>query len=305
MGGKRKAVLAGKDWTYLFELQTGKDRSPLFFFPGGGGSEPEFFIYAALARYLGRDYPVYGLRARGTDGFSQPHGSVEEMASAYLEEIRAIQPEGPYYLIGECAGGVIAYEAARQLRERGEEVALLALLDVERPTLANYWRYRVREMLCISLIKFHWENLRRLEWKRWPAYLRGEGTGGAPSPSAFGQAADLLRARAQAVLDIDHLGKSAPHVERARTNYRRVVRRYRPGAYAGRMEIVACEKLYCEDPTLGWSGLVQNGLHTHQVPGDHDTYLREHVHVTAQQLSALIEEAQVPAEHGAGDEQLT
>jgi amino acid adenylation domain-containing protein len=303
-GWRKKSRAGGRDWKYLFELQAGDDRKPLFFFPGGGGSEPEFFVYAALARHLGSEYPVYGLRARGADGSAPPHSSVKEMASAYLEEIRAIQPTGPYYLIGECAGGVTAYDAARQLRERGEEVALLALLDVERPTLVNYWRYRVREMLCISLIKFHWENLRRLEWKRWPAYLRGEGTGGAPSPSAFGQAADLLRARAQAVLDIDHLGKSAPHVERARTHYRRVVRRYRPGAYAGRMEIVACEKLYCEDPTLGWSGLVQNRLHTHQVPGNHDTYLREHVHVTAQQLSALIEEAQVPAEHGAGDEQL-
>jgi thioesterase domain-containing protein len=285
-------------------LQAGRDRRPLFFFPGGGGSEPEFFIYAGLARQVGSEYPVYGLRASGADGLAQPHASVEQMAVDYLKEIRAIQPEGPYYLIGECAGGVVAYEAARQLRERGQEVALLALLDVERPTLAKYWLYRVREFCCVSLIKFHWEQLRRLEWRRWPAYLRGKGTGEAPTKLGVVQGAELLRARAQAVLETDHFGQAARHAERARTNYRRVVRRYRPGAYAGRMEIVVCEKLYCEDPTLGWSGLVQNGLHTHQVPGDHETYLREHVHVTSQQLSALIEEVQAPAaEHGARDEQ--
>jgi thioesterase domain-containing protein/acyl carrier protein len=291
IGWKEKGRSGGKNWQYLFVLQTGRDGTPLFFFPGGGGSEPEFFIYAALARHLGSEYPVYGLRVRGADGSAAPHSSVKDMASAYLEEIRAIQPTGPYYLIGECAGGVTAYDAARQLRECGEEVALLALLDVERPTLVNYWRYRVREMFCISLIKFHWENLRRLEWNQWPAYLRGEGIGGAPIPSAFGQAADLARARAQAVLDIDHLGMSAPHVELARANYRRVVRRYRPGSYAGRMAIVACEKLCRKDPALGWSGLAQKGLHTHQVPGDHETYLREYVQVAAKELRKSLDQA--------------
>jgi thioesterase domain-containing protein len=214
------------------------------------------------------------------------------MVAAYLKEIRARQPEGPYYLIGECAGGVVAYEAARQLREQGEKVALLALLDVERPTLAKYWRYRAREMLRISLIKFHWENLRRLERKRWPAYLRGEATSKAPSASDVGRPADLLRARAQAVVQIDHLGKAATHSERARANYRRVVRRYWPQPYPGPVSIIACEKFYREDHTLGWSELTSNNLHVVVVPGDHDSYLRDHVQVTAQQLRKCLEQAE-------------
>ena len=120
-----------------------------------------------------------------------------------------------------------------------------------------------------------------------------------------GQGYDLLCARAQAVLDIDHFGKAAPYVERARANYRRVVRRYRPASYAGRMEIVACEKFYRKDPTLGWSGLVQSGLRTYPVPGDHESYLREYVHVAARQLRSLIEETpRRPAKHGARAEKL-
>jgi amino acid adenylation domain-containing protein len=292
IGWKEKRRPGGKDWKYLFVLQAGRDRRPLFFFPGGGGSEPEFFIYAALARHLGREYPVYGLRARGADGFSQSHVSVEEMVAAYLEEIHAIEPEGPYYLIGECAGGVTAYEAARQLRDRGEEVALLALLDVERPTPAKYWTYRAWQILCVSLIKFHWEQLRQLEWKRWPAYLCGKGTGETPTKLGVVQGAELLRARAQAVLETDHFGQAARHVERARTHYRRVVRRYRPQSYAAPITILASEKLYHEDPTLGWSKLTWNNLCTHPVPGDHDAYLREHVHVTAQQLRKCLEQAE-------------
>jgi thioesterase domain-containing protein len=56
------------------------------------------------------------------------------MASYYLEAIRQKQPHGPYYLGGMCAGGVIAYEMARQLEATGEGVELVVLLDSALPT---------------------------------------------------------------------------------------------------------------------------------------------------------------------------
>lgn len=59
--------------------------------------------------------------------------SVGAMASRYLEAIRSVQPAGPYRLGGWCTGGVVAFEMARQLLERGEEVDLLALLDSPAP----------------------------------------------------------------------------------------------------------------------------------------------------------------------------
>lgn len=291
-GWKKKTRFGDRAWHYIFELQAGRGRSPLFFFPGGGGSEPEFFIYARLARHVGSEYPVYGLRAGGADGSSQPHATVQDMVAAYLEEVRAIQPEGPYYLIGECAGGVTAYEAARQLYARGEEVALLGLLDVERPTPTKYWRYRVSQMLQVPLIKFHWQQLRHLAWERWPAYLCGKGTGETITKPGIVQGAELLRARAQPVLETDHTGQAARHVERSRTQYRRMVRRYWPQRYPGRVSIIACEQFYQEDPTLGWRELMRNNLRVHMVPGDHDTYLREHVHATAQQLKKCLEQAE-------------
>jgi acetoacetyl-CoA synthetase len=51
------------------------------------------------------------------------------MARDYIEEIRQLQPEGPYALCGWSFGGNIAYEMARQLEQGGETVALVALLD--------------------------------------------------------------------------------------------------------------------------------------------------------------------------------
>ena len=71
-----------------------------------------------------------------------------------------------------------------------------------------------------------------------------------------------------------------------------MVRRYRPQSYSGAIKIIACEKLYRGDSTLGWSELSGNNLSTYPVPGDHDAYLREHVQVTARRLRKCLEEAE-------------
>jgi thioesterase domain-containing protein len=61
------------------------------------------------------------------------------MARFYLQEVRALQPQGPYFLGGYCFGGNVAYEMARQLRAQGERVAQLFLIDAS-PSNAGYER---------------------------------------------------------------------------------------------------------------------------------------------------------------------
>jgi thioesterase domain-containing protein len=51
------------------------------------------------------------------------------MAADYVEEMRRVQPEGPYMVVGLCFAGVVAFEMARRLTELGEETALVALID--------------------------------------------------------------------------------------------------------------------------------------------------------------------------------
>ena len=116
-----------------------------------------------FAHHLGPDYPFYGLQSQGLDG-KQPYLTcIEDMAAHYVEEIRAAQPEGPYYLGGYCMGGTVAYEIARRLREDGQQVHLLALLDTY-----NYHRSRQHSSLGQRLsywrqkIVFHWMNVARL-----------------------------------------------------------------------------------------------------------------------------------------------
>ncbi|MEU9045485.1 amino acid adenylation domain-containing protein, partial [Kitasatospora sp. NPDC048343] len=115
----------------LLPLRTTGSREPFFcVHPVGGPS----WCYSPLARYLPTDYPLYGLQAAGLDGGGELPGSIREMAAQYVERMRAVQPAGPYHLLGWSFGGVVAQEIATQLREAGERVAALVLLDAHLPT---------------------------------------------------------------------------------------------------------------------------------------------------------------------------
>jgi thioesterase domain-containing protein len=85
--------------------------------------------YQKLAQAFGPDRPFLALQAAGLEDDRPPHASLEEMARAYVRELRAVQPHGPYHLAGWSLGGPLAFLMARELRGMGERVATLALLD--------------------------------------------------------------------------------------------------------------------------------------------------------------------------------
>src|SRR5262249_11268900 len=83
----------------------------------------------SLARSLGTDQPCYGLQLSAAEGQLPDAIRMEETARHLLEEMRAVQPTGPYYLGGYCFGGVLAFEMAQQLQAAGKRVGLLVLID--------------------------------------------------------------------------------------------------------------------------------------------------------------------------------
>ncbi|MDN5759770.1 MAG: alpha/beta fold hydrolase, partial [Tomitella sp.] len=66
-------------------------------------------------------------------GFERVDGEIAERAEQYLEPLREIAPHGPYVLAGWSLGGILAYAVAKLLRDAGEEVALVGLIDVVMP----------------------------------------------------------------------------------------------------------------------------------------------------------------------------
>ncbi|WP_425557658.1 amino acid adenylation domain-containing protein, partial [Kitasatospora cystarginea] len=110
----------------VLPLRTTGTGTPLFcIHPGGGIS----WSYSGLLNHVGPEYPVYAIQARGLGRPEPRPTSFEEMAADYTDQIRKIQPEGPYLLLGWSAGGLIAHAIACELQARGERTALLAILD--------------------------------------------------------------------------------------------------------------------------------------------------------------------------------
>ncbi|MFE2067200.1 non-ribosomal peptide synthase/polyketide synthase [Streptomyces sp. NPDC059467] len=110
----------------VLPLRSTGTSTPLFcIHPGGGIS----WSYSGLLNHIGPQHPVYAIQARGLGRPEPLPTSVEEMAADYADQIRKIQHEGPYLLLGWSAGGLIAHALACELQARGERTALLAILD--------------------------------------------------------------------------------------------------------------------------------------------------------------------------------
>ena len=114
----------------LLPLRTGGSRPPLFCLHPATGLG---WVYAGLVGQLDRDQPVYALQARGLDGHGGYAASVAGMAEDYLARVREVQPHGPYHLLGWSSGGAVAHALAGLLRDQGEQVPLLAMLDSTVP----------------------------------------------------------------------------------------------------------------------------------------------------------------------------
>jgi thioesterase domain-containing protein len=109
---------------HVTAIRSGGSRRPLFFLHETSG---EVLSYEPLSRYLCDGLPIYGLRADRGD--AEGLVTIEILAERYASVIRSVQPEGPYRLAGWSAGGVIAYEVARQLLNDAESVEFLGLID--------------------------------------------------------------------------------------------------------------------------------------------------------------------------------
>ena len=93
------------------------------------GADGEVFAYRNLAKLLQEDYNVYGVQSRAMARECDLPKTRKEMISYYLNEIKMIQKEGPYIIVGYCAGTRISYDIVGMLEENGDEVEKFFLVD--------------------------------------------------------------------------------------------------------------------------------------------------------------------------------
>ncbi len=114
---------------------TGKRKPLICIHPSGG----LVLCYLGLAEHLGPDQPVWCFQSPGYYG-AKEFTTIEECALAYVETLISHQPDGPYFLCGWSYGGNVAFEMARQLRQRGASVGPLIFFDSHPPFSYHYYR---------------------------------------------------------------------------------------------------------------------------------------------------------------------
>ncbi|MEZ2602808.1 enterobactin non-ribosomal peptide synthetase EntF [Kluyvera intermedia] len=140
--GKLSALLdAGDDeqaqrlgYEALLPLRTGTGPTLFCFHPASGFA----WQFSVLSRYLSPRWSITGIQSPRPHGPMQTAATLDEVCEHHLARLLEQQPNGPYYLLGYSLGGTLAQGIAARLRQRGEEVAFLGLLDTWPPETQNW-----------------------------------------------------------------------------------------------------------------------------------------------------------------------
>jgi thioesterase domain-containing protein len=260
----------------------------------GNGSTP-FFLVAGmfgnilnlrhLAMLIGDGRAVYGIQALGLREGEEPHRRFEDMAEAYIEEIRRVQPHGPYLLGGFSGGGVTAFEMAHQIEAAGEKVDAVIMLDSPRPGLGGEVTFADRMLrhahdLRLVRHRYPMHYLRnRLEWERYKRRLEAQ----------------------------KHMPGHGDPTERIEAAFYDAVASYQARPWSGRVELfrpplnqaykVSGDRYINEAYEFqlsdnGWGGYAGE-LVVHEVPGTHDSMVLEpNVRVLAARIVEVLAAAE-------------
>ena len=254
------------------------------------GTRPRFFCvhalggnvnnYYLLARYVGSDQPFYGLQAPSLQDAAEEDTQIEKMAADYVAAVQEVQPAGPYLIGGYSFGSFVAYEMARQFREQGQEVSLLALFDTYSPL---YWNKLPERDTADLLVSLAWTTARERgkqvllsidEFRR----------------LSFDEQLDLfieqMRAEDLAPAELDH--ELLSRFVKGSAARLRAARNYVPRPYPGRVTLFRCkdrDQLWNQrlsdagidpnDQTLGWQELSNEPVEVIEIPGHHEVICNE------------------------------
>ena len=117
--------------TNVIRIHTAGQQRPLFSVCGRYGHAVRLL---PVLHSLGPDQPCYALQPPAMDWTTVGCATIQQMAAHYIGEVKAVQPRGPYRLLGTSFGGLVTYEMALQLQQSGEQVEFLGMVDTNPPT---------------------------------------------------------------------------------------------------------------------------------------------------------------------------
>ncbi|MCO4752891.1 MAG: amino acid adenylation domain-containing protein [Bacteriovoracaceae bacterium] len=220
------------------------DETPIFIFHSVGGNVLNYMKVGPLCG----DHPLFGVQAFGVDGKSSIVKGIPEMAQRYLDEIRLVQPKGPYILAGGSMGGLVAYEVGRLLLEQGEELEPIIMFDTFGPGLKL-------------------KNIKVSKRSRWQEYK-------------FGIQWRLKKVKVKVQsLFLNTLGLPIPHNIRhfnVEVNNYESLWNYKVKEFYGDialMRVPLTDDGCYKEAQMGWGEVVKGNIDTYYVNGNHNNFI--------------------------------
>ncbi|MEX2492637.1 MAG: amino acid adenylation domain-containing protein [Nitrospirales bacterium] len=279
----------------LFLRQEGKvSPSSLMLKIQDGGANPPIFCVcfgATFGPYLKHytEQPLYMFFNQGYDGRPALKTTVKEIATMYLNDLRTIQPRGPYYLAGYSFGGIVAYEMAQQLRAQEETIEVLILID---PSIPASIRKTASQHLQVAT-SLPAAKLRKNQEATPETHL---------TPISFNKILSGIQWRLRSLANtfkflfkkitcimIFKLGYSLP--KPFRRFYTTMVvqtaaKLYDPEAYPGKIILFQTSKRMKEC----WENMALGGLETHNIPAQHlDIFNEPHIETVLHRFMNCLE----------------
>jgi amino acid adenylation domain-containing protein len=246
-------------WSSLVPIQPLGGKRPLFLVHGAEGN---VLLYRQLANCLGKDQPTYGLQSKGLSGDGIVHKTIQEMAAQYIQEIKRVQPHGPYSLGGYCLGGIVALELAQQLTSSGEKVGTVIMLDTYNNSVVSLSRTLLFLSTPFRLLQnawFHGVNLMTIRAQDRRKFSREKmDIASARLGIRLRVAFSSLHAVARRSYP-DYPTHSYPHLIVKKVNDQAAAR-YVPEHYSGHVALIRPKGHFIGygSPTLGWDGVIED-----------------------------------------------
>jgi amino acid adenylation domain-containing protein len=285
------AALRGQEadarWSVLVPIHPEGTRPPLFLVHGAEGN---VLLYRSLQQRLADDQPVYGLQSEGLDGRQDSRPTIESMATTYVEAIRRVQPQGPYFLGGFCMGGTVAFEMARQLRDTGAEVALVAMFETYNMERAGFSQGRIAQAFHAAQNGlFHLLSALPLDARDRSLFLNEKGQ---VARTRLGVRFRAMRASLKSLIGEKAFAAHRDmHVRRENDSAQQL---YHPRSYDGRLTLFRPKRFFSGYPDweFGWGGVPKGGIDVHVLPIYPRTMMVEpFVRLLARELESCMCEA--------------
>jgi len=268
-------------WDSLVALKPEGIKPPLYVVHGANHN---VLMFNALAHRLDKDQPVYGLQSRGLSGVDEPHDSIDQMAADYIKEIVAKNPKGPYALGGFSYGGIVAYEMARQLRDQGKEVTILAQFDTYVYP-SYYYTSPLKKKLLMNLFQ-----MGKVVYLSFNMFA---------SKKHFTRRIALLKIQISGLLLKLKHGKEKQYEMQFNVPYRMEHNHaIATNAYSITPQDIVIDLFRAEEEInfvhdhdlLGWKKMGGKGIRKHMVPGNHvDMFEEPHVETLAKKLQEVLD----------------